>query len=111
MLHGVPILLKDNIATKDKLNTTAGSFSLLGSVVPRDADVVKKLRRAGVIVLGKASLSEWAHTRALKAPNGWSPRGGQGRVSYICQNGSLRKYFRTVTPLKTSLCSQNYAMY
>ncbi|XP_027767509.1 probable amidase At4g34880 [Solanum pennellii] len=83
MLHGVPILLKDNIATKDKLNTTAGSFSLLGSVVPRDADVVKKLRRAGVIVLGKASLSEWAHTRALKAPNGWSPRGGQGRNPYV----------------------------
>lgn len=85
MLRGVPILLKDNIATKDKLNTTAGSFSLLGSVVPRDAGVVTKLRKAGVIVLGKASLSEWAHTRALKAPNGWSPRGGQGKVSYICQ--------------------------
>ncbi|KAK4740322.1 hypothetical protein R3W88_004019 [Solanum pinnatisectum] len=83
MLHGVPILLKDNIATKDKLNTTAGSFSLLGSVVPRDAGVVTKLRKAGAIVLGKASLSEWAHTRALKAPNGWSPRGGQGKNPYV----------------------------
>ncbi|KAJ8572182.1 hypothetical protein K7X08_008693 [Anisodus acutangulus] len=83
MLHGVPILLKDNIATKDNLNTTAGSFSLLGSVVPRDAGIVTKLRKAGVIVLGKASLSEWAHSRALKAPNGWSPRGGQGKNPYV----------------------------
>lgn len=84
MLHGIPILLKDNIATKDKLNTTAGSFSLLGSVVPCDAGVVTKLRKAGAIVLGKASLSEWAHSRALTAPNGWSPRGGQGKASYAC---------------------------
>ncbi|XP_016451991.1 putative amidase At4g34880 [Nicotiana tabacum] len=83
MLHGIPILLKDNIATKDKLNTTAGSFSLLGSVVPRDAGVVTKLRKSGAIVLGKASLSEWAHSRALTAPNGWSPRGGQGKNPYV----------------------------
>ncbi|XP_016506258.2 putative amidase At4g34880 [Nicotiana tabacum] len=83
MLHGIPILLKDNIATKDKLNTTAGSFSLLGSVVPCDAGVVTKLRKAGAIVLGKASLSEWAHSRALTAPNGWSPRGGQGKNPYV----------------------------
>nr|CAN80905.1 hypothetical protein VITISV_016634 [Vitis vinifera] len=57
-LHGIPILLKDNIATKDKMNTTAGSFALLKSVVPRDAGVVRKLRKAGAIILGKASLSE-----------------------------------------------------
>jgi amidase len=62
-LHGIPILLKDNIATKDKLNTTAGSFALLGSVVPRDAGVVAKLRAAGAIILGKASLGEWSHFR------------------------------------------------
>ncbi|XP_050263254.1 probable amidase At4g34880 [Quercus robur] len=58
-LHGIPILLKDNIATEDKLNTTAGSYALLGSVVPRDAGVVTKLRKAGAIILGKATLSEW----------------------------------------------------
>ncbi|KAM7479414.1 hypothetical protein LguiA_027627 [Lonicera macranthoides] len=80
-LHGIPILLKDNIATKDKLNTTAGSFALLGSVVPRDAGVAAKLRKAGAIILGKASLSEWANFRSLMAPNGWSARGGLGKAS------------------------------
>jgi amidase len=79
-LHGIPILLKDNIATKDKLNTTAGSYALLGSVVPRDAGVVTKLRNAGAIILGKAGLSEWSNFRSNNAPNGWSGRGGQGKV-------------------------------
>ncbi|KAF2322786.1 hypothetical protein GH714_030759 [Hevea brasiliensis] len=63
-LHGIPILLRDNIATKDKLNTTTGSFALLGSVVPRDAGVVVRLRKAGAIILGKASMSEWAAFRS-----------------------------------------------
>ncbi|KAB1225490.1 hypothetical protein CJ030_MR1G018617 [Morella rubra] len=78
-LHGIPVLLKDNIATKDKLNTTAGSYALLGSVVPRDAGVVRKLRKAGAIIIGKASLSEWAHFRSAYAPSGWSGRSGQGK--------------------------------
>ncbi|XP_061336978.1 probable amidase At4g34880 [Gastrolobium bilobum] len=82
-LHGIPILLKDIIATKDKLNTTAGSYALLGSVVPRDAGVVSKLRKAGAIILGKATLSEWSHYRSNGlAPNGWSARGGQGKNPY-----------------------------
>lgn len=79
-LHGIPILLKDNTATKDKLNTTAGSYALLGSVVPRDAGVVTKLRKAGAIILGKTSLTEWAAFRSFETPNGWCPRSGQGRV-------------------------------
>jgi len=82
-LHGIPILVKDNIATKDKLNTTAGSFALLGSVVPRDAGVVTKLREAGAIILGKATLSEWSNYRSNGAPSGWSARGGQGKVISI----------------------------
>ncbi|GLT30711.1 hypothetical protein SLA2020_055020 [Shorea laevis] len=82
-LHGIPILLKDSIATKDKLNTTAGSFALLGSVVRRDAGVVKKLRKAGAIILGKASMSEWSSFRSLTAPEGWSARGGQGKNPYV----------------------------
>nr|GLL23601.1 putative amidase C869.01 [Ipomoea trifida] len=82
-LHGIPILVKDNIGTKDKLNTTAGSFALLGSVVPRDAGVVMKLRKAGAIILGKASLSEWANFRSVNAPSGWSARGGQGKNPYV----------------------------
>ncbi|KAI8543872.1 hypothetical protein RHMOL_Rhmol08G0252700 [Rhododendron molle] len=82
-LHGIPVLLKDNIATKDKLNTTAGSYALLGSVVPRDAGVVAKLRKAGSIILGKASLSEWANFRSSDSSNGWSARGGQAVCPYV----------------------------
>ncbi|KAF7848686.1 hypothetical protein BT93_L1745 [Corymbia citriodora subsp. variegata] len=81
-VHGIPILLKDNIATKDKMNTTAGSFALLGSVVPRDAGVVARLRRAGAVLLGKASLSEWAYYRSSGAPSGWCARSGQGKNPY-----------------------------
>ncbi|XP_010028700.2 probable amidase At4g34880 [Eucalyptus grandis] len=81
-LHGIPILLKDNIATKDKMNTTAGSFALLGSVVPRDAAVVARLRRAGAVLLGKASLSEWANYRSFAGRSGWCARSGQGKNPY-----------------------------
>ncbi|WOL09691.1 putative amidase [Canna indica] len=82
VLHGVPVLLKDNIATRGPLNTTAGSLALLGSVVSRDAGVAQRLRRAGAVILGKASLSEWAHFRSFSAPSGWCARSGQGRNPY-----------------------------
>uniref|UniRef100_A0A453A9W4 Amidase domain-containing protein n=1 Tax=Aegilops tauschii subsp. strangulata TaxID=200361 RepID=A0A453A9W4_AEGTS len=81
-LHGVPVLLKDNIATRDALNTTAGSFALLGSVVRRDAGVVRRLRRAGAVVLGKANMDEWANFRSFSG-GGWSARGGKGRNPYV----------------------------
>ncbi|EKM57234.1 uncharacterized protein PHACADRAFT_254888 [Phanerochaete carnosa HHB-10118-sp] len=83
-LHGIPILLKDNIATlhSDGMNTTAGSLALLGSVVPRDAGVAARLRAAGAILLGKASLSEWANYRG-HVPNGFSGRGGQASSPYV----------------------------
>ncbi|CAL5341268.1 unnamed protein product [Camellia sinensis] len=84
LLHGIPILLKDNIATKDKLNTTAGSYALLGSVVARDAGVVAKLRKAGAIVLWKASLTEWAAFRSSEVSGGWCARAGQV-VMPICR--------------------------
>ncbi|XAR59051.1 hypothetical protein NMG60_11014682 [Bertholletia excelsa] len=87
LLHGIPILLKDNIATKDKLNTTAGSYALLGSVVPRDAKVVAKLRKAGAIILGKASLTEWSAFRSSNVPSGWSARGGQVVNPYVKSAG------------------------
>ncbi|CAM0907298.1 unnamed protein product [Alopecurus aequalis] len=73
-LDGIPVLLKDNIATRDRLNTTVGSFALLGSVVRRDAGVVTRLRRAGAVVLGKANPTEWCHIRTVD--DGWSARGG-----------------------------------
>lgn len=81
-LHGIPILVKDNIATKDKLNTTAGSLALVKSIVPQDAGVVKKLRNAGAIILGKATMTEWAAVRSGKMPNGWNGRLGQALVSH-----------------------------
>ncbi|KAJ6562358.1 amidase signature enzyme [Mycena capillaripes] len=83
-LHGIPVLLKDNIATiaAEGMNTTAGSFSLLGSIVPEDAGVVKRLRKAGAIILGKANLSEFAHFRGNIA-SGWSGRGGQASNAYF----------------------------
>ncbi|KAJ6813475.1 putative amidase [Iris pallida] len=86
-LHGIPVLLKDNIATGDRLNTTAGSFALLGSLVPRDSGVARKLQRAGAVIFGKASMSEWAHYRSWHIPSGWSARGGQGRNPYVLSAG------------------------
>ena len=81
-MHGIPILLKDNIATDDDMQTTAGSFALLDSVVPRDAFVTKQLRHAGAVVLGKANLSEWANFRGFQSTSGWSGRAGVGLNPY-----------------------------
>lgn len=81
-LHGIPFTVKDNIATKDNLETTAGSWALLGSIVPRDAFVVKRLREAGAVLLGKATLSEWADMRSNSYSEGYSARGGQARSAY-----------------------------
>ncbi|QDS77132.1 hypothetical protein FKW77_001148 [Venturia effusa] len=104
-LHGIPILIKDFIATKDKLNTTgtfirdhhcgrllfpftadllpAGSYALLGAKVSHDATIVTKLRKAGAIILGKTNLSQWAHLRSFNTTNGWSARGGQTHGPYF----------------------------
>ena len=76
-LHGIPILLKDNIDTADRMQTTAGSLALLGSRPARDATVAAALREAGAIILGKANLSEWANFRSNGSTSGWSARGGQ----------------------------------
>jgi amidase len=82
-LHGIPILLKDNIDTGDALQTTAGSLALVGAPAPRDARVVARLRRAGAVILGKANLSEWANFRGFSSSSGWSGRGGQTRNPYV----------------------------
>ena len=71
-LHGIPILVKDNFATRDRMETTAGSLALLGAEVPRDAFVVRRLRRAGAVILGKTNLSEWANFRSTQSSSGWS---------------------------------------
>lgn len=82
-LHGIPIVLKDNIATTDGMETTAGSLALVGSLPRKEAFVVRKLREAGAVVLGKTNLSEWANFRSSNSSSGWSGRGGQVRNPYV----------------------------
>ena len=81
-LHGIPVLIKDNIATADRMETTAGSLALVGHRPPRDAFIVRQLREAGAIILGKTNLSEWANFRSSRSTSGWSGRGGQTRNPY-----------------------------
>ncbi|KAM3084020.1 hypothetical protein ACMFMG_001873 [Clarireedia jacksonii] len=81
-LHGIPMLIKNNIATMDKMNNTAGSYSLIGAKVPRDSTIAAKLRKAGVVILGKTNLSQWANFRSNNSSNGWSAYGGQVYGAY-----------------------------
>src|SRR6185312_8458590 len=81
-LHGIPVLIKDNLATADAMQTTAGSLALVGAKPPRDAFVVAKLRQAGAVILGKTNLSEWANIRSTRSTSGWSSRGGLSRNPY-----------------------------
>jgi len=81
-LHGIPILIKDNIATADRMHTTAGSLALLGARAPRDSAVAARLRAAGAVILGKTNLSEWANMRSTRSTSGWSGRGGLTRNPY-----------------------------
>ena len=82
-LHGIPILLKDNVGTADRMTTTAGSLALAGSIPAQDSTVAAKLRNAGAVFLGKANLSEWANFRSTHSTSGWSGRGGQARNPYV----------------------------
>ena len=82
-LHGIPVLIKDNIDTADRMMTTAGSLALLGSIAPKDSFVAKRLRDAGAVILGKTNLSEWANIRSSHSTSGWSGRGGQTRNPYV----------------------------
>ena len=82
-LHGIPVLLKDNIDTGDKQLTTAGSLALAGAPAPRDSEVARRLRDAGAVILGKANLSEWANIRSTRSTSGWSAVGGQTRNPYV----------------------------
>ncbi len=82
-MHGIPVLLKDNIDTGDKMQTTAGSLALVGNIPSHDAFVVKQLREAGAIILGKTNLSEWANFRSTRSASGWSSLGGQTKNPYL----------------------------
>ncbi|MDQ6685492.1 MAG: amidase family protein, partial [Pseudomonadota bacterium] len=81
-LHGLPVLLKDNIATGDAMSTTAGSLALEGVRAQRDAEVARRLRAAGAVIVGKTNLSEWANIRSTRSVSGWSGRGGLTRNPY-----------------------------
>ena len=82
-LHGIPVLIKDNIGTQDRMTTTAGSLALGGSIPLQDSFVARKLREAGAVILGKTNLSEWANFRSSHSSSGWSGRGGQTKNPYV----------------------------
>ena len=82
-LHGIPVLIKDNLDTSDKMNTPAGSLALMGARPPKDSFMARKLREAGAVILGKTNLSEWANIRSSHSTSGWSGRGGQTKNPYV----------------------------
>ena len=104
-LHGIPILLKDNVDTGDRNATTAGSLALEGSSAPRDAFIVERLRAAGAIPLGKANMSEWANIRSTRSSSGWSARGGQCRNPYALDRNPCGSSSGSGTAVSASLCA------
>jgi len=104
-LHGIPILIKDNIATADNMMTTAGSLALKGFRSTRDAFIVQKLRAAGAIILGKTNLSEWANFRSTRSTSGWSSRGGQARNPYVLDRSPCGSSSGSATAVAANLCS------
>src|SRR5436190_7072791 len=82
-LHGIPVLIKDNIDTHDRMTTTAGSLALGGSIPLQDSFVARRLRDAGAVIIGKTNLSEWANFRSSHSSSGWSGRGGQTKNPYV----------------------------
>ncbi|MFN2532095.1 MAG: amidase [Pyrinomonadaceae bacterium] len=104
-LHGIPILIKDNIDTADRMMTTAGSLALLGSKPSQDAFVAKKLRDAGGIILGKTNLSEWANFRSNHSSSGWSGRGGQTRNPYVLDRNPCGSSSGSGAATSANLCA------
>jgi amidase len=103
-LHGIPIVLKDNIDTADQMTTTAGSLALTGVTAAEDAFLVQKLRRAGVVILGKANLSEWANFRSTHSVSGWSSRGGQTRNPYGLDRNPCGSSSGSAVAVAANLC-------
>jgi amidase len=104
-LHGIPVLLKDNIDTADRMMTTSGSLALLGSIAPEDAFLVKKLRDAGAVILGKTNLSEWANFRSTRSSSGWSSRGGQTRNPYALDRNPCGSSSGSAVAVAANLCT------
>ncbi|HET7235170.1 MAG TPA: amidase [Actinomycetota bacterium] len=104
-LHGIPVLIKDNLDTADRMRTTAGSFALGEVTPPRDAPAVGRLREAGAVVLGKANLSEWANFRSPHASSGWSARGGQCRNPYALERNPCGSSSGSGVAVSANLCA------
>ena len=104
-LHGIPILIKDNIDTQDRMMTTAGSLALVGARPARDAFVAQKLREAGALILGKTNLSEWANFRSNKSSSGWSGRGGQTRNPYALDRNPCGSSSGSGAAVAANLCA------
>ena len=104
-LHGIPILIKDNIDTADQMTTTAGSLALEGSIAERDSFVARKLREAGAVLLGKTNLSEWANFRSTRSTSGWSGRGGLTRNPYALDRNPCGSSSGSGVAVSANLCS------
>jgi len=103
-LHGIPILIKDNINTVDRMQTTAGSLALNDNYATDDAEIVKQLRKAGAIIMGKTNLSEWSNFRSSKSISGWSSRGGQTKNPYILDQLPCGSSSGSAVAVSSNLC-------
>lgn len=103
-LHGVPVIIKDNIDTSDKMMTTAGSLALEGNYAEKDAFIVRKLREAGAVILAKANLSELANFRGMKSTSGWSSRGGQTKNPYALDRNPCGSSSGSAVAVASNLC-------
>src|SRR4026209_383130 len=103
-LHGIPILIKDNIDTHDQMQTTAGSLALEGNISAKDAFIVKQLRKAGALILGKTNLSEWANFRSSRSVSGWSSRGGLTRNPHALDRSASGSSSGSGAAVAANLC-------
>jgi amidase len=104
-LHGIPLLIKGNIDTSDRMTSTAGSLALVGAPAPRDATVAAKLREAGAVILGKANLSEWANFRSFHSSSGWSGQGGQTANPYVVDRNPCGSSSGSGAAVAASFCA------
>jgi amidase len=104
-LHGIPVLIKDNINTADKMMTTAGALALEGNIATNDAFIVQKLRAAGAVIIGKTNLSEWANFRSTRSSSGWSSRGGQTKNPTILDRNACGSSSGSGSAVAANLCT------
>jgi amidase len=104
-LHGIPVLIKDNIDTGDQMMTTAGSLALVGHKAGKDAFIISELRKAGAVLLGKTNLSEWANFRSTRSSSGWSSRGGQTKNPYVLDRSPCGSSSGSGTAVAANLCA------